>query len=272
MARLSKVSLHHFQSMDRNNPWISQARLVSFRVGVTDPELDSSFLPDWIDFEKTALNVAKSYQIDIEEINKNLKSTISWLESAHEGCVTLFSIGRFVKGLCLVSNNIENDNSFMKSIWIPIVVKELLSPIGGIVDDYSRAEFNEMVSDDSDLMLEWERLWKEIRYAEGETILTRCVIEAKKMPQPFHPSPKYNIFLNFANCLQTMLGDGEILLPQKKVGQLFGISQSIVSSFTKRALREGFLVKVEKESFNHRKAARYRFVKAGLSEDSLNTH
>lgn len=248
------------EAADKWLQWLPHGRLVVFNSHEIGPFCAESFEASWINQSATAELVADVYGLVPNQVLRELSELARWAERQEKKERTLFALCRFVKRMFRDSWDRHEPDELSYSHWIPQVVHELLLTVGGFVDDFDATNGNGMTEDAADLALEWDRLWHEVKFAEEETLLSKCAYESRMNPKHYHPSPTYNRFLNLARCLQQSQGDQPILLPQFPVAEVLGVSQSIVSNLTRRAVRERFLVRLEDASFNRRRAARFRFI------------
>jgi hypothetical protein len=252
--------------------WLPHGRLVVFHCKEVEPFSEVVFDERWIDLTQTARLVSKSCGLNPEQVLRDLCSLVKWASGQERKGRTLFKFCRYVKALLRDNRDMDEPDQRSYSRWMPRVVYEMLLPVGGLEDDYMPCNPNEMAPDPEDLALEWDRLWEEVEYADDETLLTKCAYKARTNSKRYHPSPKYNLFLNLARHLQEHQGDEPILLPQFEVGEVIGISQPALSNLTCRAVREGLLVRVGGASFNKRRAARFRFNDRLIDDPAVSPH
>jgi len=105
------------------------------------------------------------------------------------------------------------------------------------------------------------RTWDEVMIPESASPLHRAY-EAS-CSQPLIPinssSPMYNKVISLIWHLQRQSPSQPVFLSQKKIGELVGRSQEMVSVYLRTAMKEGLLVRVGQYSFTRSIAAEYNF-------------
>ena len=90
--------------------------------------------------------------------------------------------------------------------------------------------------------------------AEYEARRNPALSEARGLPE----GKRYSRFINMAYHLQIAVGEGEILLPQQPIAEMFDVTQMSVSRMIHRGIKEGLIEKIGEHNWTSGLAARYR--------------
>lgn len=118
----------------------------------------------------------------------------------------------------------------------------------------------------------FDELWRKLRYRPGHGPLEQAIAAARQFRlvpaasvlanrPPEDPEDKfrgYTFFISVAGHLQAIVGDRAILLPCRKLGELFGVSGQTISRYSRMAIEDGYLVLARGHTRGSR-AAEYRF-------------
>ncbi len=117
-----------------------------------------------------------------------------------------------------------------------------------------------------DARMDFAFAWPRVRFLPGHTMLDAALEAAKQSPLPIpyahRISDAYALFLGFAGWLQVLVGDRNIFLPTRTVGELIGKTHDTASRCCGLACDHGYLRKVKsgtRGAGGARLAGEYRF-------------
>ncbi len=126
--------------------------------------------------------------------------------------------------------------------------------------------FPERYTDDDDAELEFLTAWDKICYPIGWLPLVEAESKARQKPLTFlkRYNRTFSLFLSIAARLQSLVGDGNIMLPCHSLDKIMGCSHETVARCHQLAVKEGFLILKAKGEWRGRAgaghAAEFRFV------------
>jgi hypothetical protein len=109
---------------------------------------------------------------------------------------------------------------------------------------------------------EFISIWMSRRYRPNENPLDIAVADLKRLPVKVSgpSSTTYAKVVGLAYHLQNRLGERNIVLPQERIAEKFGVSQRAVSGYISAAMNNGLLRVVSDCNHAAHQAKHYRFV------------
>lgn len=122
--------------------------------------------------------------------------------------------------------------------------------------------------DKADAQADFINVWQKIRYLPGQGPLDQALDAATREPLGLPPAlndmrpDDYGRFISVAGHLQVIVGDKNVHLPCRQIGQLLNVSHNTVAAYCRWGATDKFLTKIKDAKFTSRgkgDAAEYRF-------------